>query len=393
MSNMNACTLCGKADALLCLQCKNARYCSKECQTSDWPLHKLLCTQFKHFDHTKRPSDDAVTAILFPVNESKPKLVWLNNELNVRMHLSSTDSPHIISLNINERLDRRLIPTLNICHRSKYLCDGSNPNKAVSKILYLTSGTHHEWRGPVLVFANDDIEESRPGIKDITSTDFRHAIDYFCSYSPSILPAELPSSALKIQGVRINCVGDREMIRRPAFEVVAISPTDRIFYEHDTSDIADRIGMPIFTRQIPPEPMWANDGHNFRFSLGPFSNPDATFLHLCCDAKAEYDARAGILGWGWAGHKWQNSVGSVIVVRQDKEPLHPKHIEALAQFCRNEVASRFESAMEEGEGEVEAATKDSVLRFICEDTFMTSWVNFNKQRMVYGDREEVSPPN
>lgn len=37
---------CGKAGILRCKRCKT-RYCSVECQLSDWKLHKIVCTQIK----------------------------------------------------------------------------------------------------------------------------------------------------------------------------------------------------------------------------------------------------------------------------------------------------------------------------------------------------------
>ncbi|CAF1195786.1 unnamed protein product, partial [Rotaria sordida] len=43
---INMCRCCGEPNALhACRKCKQARYCSKECQTMDWQLykHKLIC--------------------------------------------------------------------------------------------------------------------------------------------------------------------------------------------------------------------------------------------------------------------------------------------------------------------------------------------------------------
>ncbi|CAF4361734.1 unnamed protein product [Rotaria magnacalcarata] len=43
---LNMCRCCGEPNALhVCSKCKQARYCTKECQTIDWQLykHKFIC--------------------------------------------------------------------------------------------------------------------------------------------------------------------------------------------------------------------------------------------------------------------------------------------------------------------------------------------------------------
>jgi hypothetical protein len=38
------CETCGKGNDLKsCSRCKNVKYCSRECQVSDWPSHKTAC--------------------------------------------------------------------------------------------------------------------------------------------------------------------------------------------------------------------------------------------------------------------------------------------------------------------------------------------------------------
>jgi hypothetical protein len=36
--------------------------------------------------------------------------------------------------------------------------------------------------------------------------------------------------------------------------------------------------------------------------------------------------------WGFAPLEWQNDVGAVMVVRQDKKPLLPDHVAALVEY-------------------------------------------------------------
>ena len=70
------CILCNKTNAQFCKRCKSTCYCSKECQQTDWPTHKL-CASFPSFDPLSRPSNEHFRAILFSVDDTKPKFIWL----------------------------------------------------------------------------------------------------------------------------------------------------------------------------------------------------------------------------------------------------------------------------------------------------------------------------
>jgi hypothetical protein len=78
----DGCTVCGKKASQLCGQRQSSRYCSKECQQTDWNLHKFLCGTYKDFK--VRPSKDSRLAILFNYKKKKPEFIWIKcpkNEL------------------------------------------------------------------------------------------------------------------------------------------------------------------------------------------------------------------------------------------------------------------------------------------------------------------------
>jgi hypothetical protein len=210
--------------------------------------------------------------------------------------------------------------------------------------------------------------------------DFRHTTDYFLSYAYTPLKAQ--ASVESVTGVRINCVGDVEMLKRPHFEQIELPATHPIFADHDTSDIVDRIGIPILTRRCPPDPKWANSRDPMFKGVYPYENQDATFLHQCCDPEAKLDLRTGSLGWGWCSRPWQNEVGSAIVVRKDKKPLLPIHVEALAGYCRNANQPLLAHSIGEYAPE-EPIKKDHVLKIICRPVFVIYWAKFREEKEDY----------
>ncbi|KAI0096266.1 hypothetical protein GGR51DRAFT_553626 [Nemania sp. FL0031] len=71
------CTYCEVKGHYRCSGCMSARYCSRVCQSKDWPIHRLLCGHLSEFTKTPRPSPDHVVAILFPAEEATPRFIWL----------------------------------------------------------------------------------------------------------------------------------------------------------------------------------------------------------------------------------------------------------------------------------------------------------------------------
>lgn len=56
-----------------CSCCHTIKYCSKECQSRDWPVHKIFCNLKPTVD-----GDNSVQALLFPQNSQVPIFVRVN---------------------------------------------------------------------------------------------------------------------------------------------------------------------------------------------------------------------------------------------------------------------------------------------------------------------------
>lgn len=280
-----------------------------------------------------------------------------------------------LSLTHNPILERNLSDMLLLRFRDNFLEDGSRPNKSIAAITATDPGQYHDWRGPVLAYGLKALAIHSYKFKNLDMNDFRHIVDHFLSYCYK--------GDTNIKGVRINCEGDEKMLNRPKYEAVEVPLRDIIFVKHDSSDIAKRIGLPIFTRQCHPDPQWATNGGSNDCQY-PFTNPEATFLHLCCDPESTYNASTGALGWAWAPRKWQNSVGSVVVVRQDKKPLLPIHVEALCKYCHFDIGP----LLGHSEGEYypdEPMARGAVLSMICRPTFSISWYKLLEDKDKQGE--------
>lgn len=369
----NVCTVCGVLDTHFCGRCKSSRYCSQECQTDDWPLHKLLCKAFSNFDMTTRPSNRHFRGIVFPEDECKPQVAWLKQS-----NIEPSMGPHKIQtlqLQNDAILLRALPDTIDIICRENFLADGSQLNKSITAVLATFPKQSYRWRGPIVALGKKGRSASAGTCRDLGMNDFRYVANELIAYGGQPLYLRLPTWTLNpkvVKGVRINCVGAQKAFNKPRFEPVDIPVTHSVFNTSpkDSSEIADRIGLPILTQRCPVVGPSARERAQVG-SLEQALERDAGILHLCCDATASH--------CGLPNHKWRG-VGSIFVVRRDGKPLAPVHMEALCMYCKEVMYLMSHTYLPVPE----PMTRDSALAMIDQARFSTFWDKFLAEKREKG---------
>ncbi|KAI9891948.1 MAG: hypothetical protein M1814_002142 [Vezdaea aestivalis] len=324
----DVCAVCNKAGTRSCKQFKGSRYCSMTCQKEEWPTHKLLCAVFPGFKSSSRPTDEHYRAILFPENDAKPRFIWLHAEWQEEDEYE----PKYQSVQ-----KRELADTIRLCHRDTFLMDGSKPNKSIAAITATRSGQYHDWRGPLVAYGMKSLGIDQTRCRDLDMKDFRDVADYFLWYEHKPGPAVQVPTGKVVEGVRINCLGDRMLFDKPQFEAIEVPSGDLIFSEHDMSDIAK-----------------------------PLSKIKKQCFFICLAIRDPKWAGRGL------DYNGKNNVGSVMVVRKNKKALAPLHVEALCRYCRYEIRPILAHSIGEYAPD-KPLSKEAALAMVCRPTFSILW--------------------
>jgi hypothetical protein len=182
------CTFCGKPNAKsICAKCHFVNYCSKDCQTKDWKIHKLICDPIP----AKTKSTNSVYGINLPEKSAKACLVEVPLK---RVHdeegsfLTFEKEKYFgkellghYSLPMNHlKGGQPLTNALEINYKDNFLRDGSVENACVAQ---LTQNAHkHSWRGPILVLKKRGISNINAGYIDMSMKDIQDIADFFSWY-------------------------------------------------------------------------------------------------------------------------------------------------------------------------------------------------------------------
>jgi hypothetical protein len=192
------CAICNTSPAKLCHQCKSISYCSRACQSVDWPCHKLVCASFLSTNShagTQAADPDTVLGILFPAAAASPQLV----RVQVRRHAdaetglsfqdvdveplvavaaSAVEPRRLFAEHNDVRGGRRMESFIEIWHAADVALE---PNQAIMAAAAATKTLlRRPWTGNLVTMA---MTAATGGIvdggsyKDATALDFRDAVD------------------------------------------------------------------------------------------------------------------------------------------------------------------------------------------------------------------------
>jgi hypothetical protein len=373
-----SCVMCNKLPAKACSRCRSSYYCSKPCQMSDWPLHKLLCKKFHQ--QPLRPSPAHRRAILFPVHEKEPKLVWVlckqrRDEMGrfesaqVASLLGAENAPEATAYVQRNPRRNRIIGArgwnlgygVAIKHRDTFLFDGSRPNQSIASAA-MTSGMAlgHTWMGPVVALRERTDETA---VADITLGDFRHAVDYFVDYNRATIPepkeispfTTANTAGYTLRGVVIHCVGSIKLHGKRLLSQVEVPATHPICHgEGDLSPISRVVGLPVRLWKLEDIGEWLVNPPGWEEgNADAASNQLAPFLMMRMDPGAD--------DWGLAPPCWNTDLGNVLMVGDDGQDLAVEDSALLCYFCKRKLLPLFEDSR--GAGEV-LRTKEEVLEFM-----------------------------
>ncbi|KAI2601837.1 hypothetical protein GGR54DRAFT_580565 [Hypoxylon sp. NC1633] len=387
----DSCVMCNKMPAKLCERCRSCYYCSRECQMSDWSSHKLLCRDFS--TQSPRPSPSHKRAILFPVERTKPRLVWVPCELKYSSEDEYDDDPkpyevmdphpHLgpdkpsvdlhYAIEYNNIRNRRLgsgmmrwAPrsggySIALRFREMFLVDGSPLNGSLLMSLGTLGTLPHPWAGPILAIRQLPSEL----YEDITLGDLRHVLDYFVSYGTTEVRESdsktQTHSAAVVRGVKISCYGEAKLHGSDPFVLVDVPRVHPARHDHsrrDVSPISRLLGMPIRLWKYPDLDTWL-DPPGWEENMCADSNQNAAFLMVGTNPKKS--------DWGWAPLYWNVEIGNVLAVRQDGKDLDLNDFRLMCYFARRKLQPMFEDAM--GLGLV-SRTKQEVRDFITWDNMV-----------------------
>jgi len=153
----------------------------------------LLCASFQDFVIPPLSYDRNVKfkrAVLFPADAESPRFVWLKCAWNARGYEDDNagsmlgqdktfEGRNLVQKNLIR--GKELDHTIDITYRDDFIHDGSPINKSIQAVTHGNMAC--PWAGNVVAARREGLGGDPKDVGNMTMEDFRHAIDYFATFS------------------------------------------------------------------------------------------------------------------------------------------------------------------------------------------------------------------
>ncbi|KAF4158536.1 hypothetical protein CNMCM6069_003922 [Aspergillus lentulus] len=368
------CVMCQWPCARRCTRCLSSWYCSKRCQSVDWPSHKLLCSRYRNF-LASRPSEDHWLGIWFPRDTARPKLIWAPiYSPEWSFHFPSFD-PYLglnhgllftIPFVENKRRTLELDHHLTIYYRDYDTVTNKSVHAAVEACPGMS--TSYNMLGEYVVMSGQygsHTGTADHAFKDMTLADFRHALDWFSTCFDETV-REIPSGGSSVLAVQVSSPLKQHSSGRNLFTSVAI---DRDFPStSNVSPLSQALGLPIRVCQLDPRADLTDEPSEEETS---WTNPYTQILMTEIDPESD--------NWGNT-RRHVDIHGSVLLRRLDEEDLDLATAEHMCFYCLEVLKPLFDKALS---GEV---SRQDVLDEITLEK-ATEWKPIDAYTRVTGEQQ------
>lgn len=360
-----------EAASIECSSCKVLSYCSEACQKADEGPHEVICQGFEDF-HRKKPKPVHHLCLLLPVEDRNPKLIWMNFDTKGKDGVAF-EEPN------SDALWQRLTPiysstpfksfdisqgtyVVRVMAGNTDFADGSEENRCLTHLM--GGKEQYTWRGPILVMRRTgSVNDEHPPYVDVEASDVEAIKKHFANEMSTKLKLDedldfkckdpdprfhVPNG---VKGILISCLGDMHDFNQAKFCQISLSRKDTVFMGGaEISSVSKHMGLTLrLLKTRSMESVWWQMKSDSKDKDGnPFdSSENMAPWPILVNAGLKVDSDT----WGHIDYQvWDRGpVGSVVVVRQDKKPLEPRHIEVFESFGRNVIMPAMSAQGEEWE--------------------------------------------
>ncbi|KAH7410154.1 hypothetical protein DE146DRAFT_674913 [Phaeosphaeria sp. MPI-PUGE-AT-0046c] len=272
----------------------------------DWPIHKIICKDYTtfvttrpdfRFDHaSNRPDVVHLAQLGIRGYEVKPNSM---NEFSDNPMLARNIENHHIIISMPDAED------VHFQHSA-----GVTENNSLA-VIDEELTTCAAYGSTLLAFASHcpmDTEKKLSSL-DLGPVYFRHVVDNlrmaYCKFD-ELIDNMMGLTGTGARTVRLDCMGDTNFFNRGGFESVLACPVMLDEQTDIPTPVADKIGISLVVRKIPPAVLWPDFRRPRRIE-----NSQASMLNPPDQSM---------------------NTGSLVIVRRDGKPLHPVYVHALITY-------------------------------------------------------------